>query len=45
MVQAVRQSMLADLPQILDSTLTARALFANDSEHHHAPLLPRLKPS
>ena len=40
-VQAVRQSILADLPQILDSALTARALFANDSEHHHAPLLGR----
>jgi hypothetical protein len=40
-VQAVRQSVLADLPQILDSALSARALFANDSEHHHAPLLGR----
>ena len=40
-VQAVRQSVLADLPQILESPLSARALFANDSEHHHAPLLGR----
>ena len=40
-VQAVRQSVLADLPQILDGALSARALFANDSEHHHAPLLGR----
>ena len=40
-VQAVKQSVLADLPQILDSPLSVRALFANDSEHHHAPLLGR----
>ena len=40
-VQAVRQSVLADLPQILDSPLSVRALFANDSETHHAPLLGR----
>ena len=40
-VQAVRKSVLADLPQILDGALSARALFANDSEHHHAPLLGR----
>ena len=40
-VQAIRQSVLADLPQLLDSQLPARALFANDSEHHHAPLLGR----
>lgn len=40
-VQAVRQSVLADLPQILDGALSARALFANDSETHHAPLLGR----
>ena len=40
-VQAARQSVLADLPQIAESTLSARALFANDSEHHHAPLLGR----
>ncbi|WP_426145906.1 hypothetical protein [Polaromonas sp. DSR2-3-2] len=40
-VQAVRQSVLADLPQILDGALSARPLFANDSEHHHAPLLGR----
>ena len=40
-VQAVRQSVLADMPQILDSPLSVRALFANDSEHHHAPLLGR----
>ena len=40
-VQAVLQSVQADLPQILDSALTARALFANDSDEHHAPLLGR----
>ncbi|WP_029525698.1 hypothetical protein [Polaromonas glacialis] len=40
-VQAVRKSVLADLPQILDGALPCRALFANDSEHHHAPLLGR----
>ena len=40
-VQAVLQSVQADLPQILDSALTARALFANDSEDHHPPLLGR----
>ncbi len=40
-VQAVQQSVLADLPQILDSALPARALFANDSEDHHPPLLGR----
>ena len=40
-VQALRKSVLADLPQVLDSPVTVRALFANDSEHHHAPLLGR----
>ena len=40
-VQTVQQSLLADLPQILDSGLSARALFANDSEDHHPPLLGR----
>ncbi|ABM38548.1 conserved hypothetical protein [Polaromonas naphthalenivorans CJ2] len=40
-VQAVLQSVQADLPQILDSALTVRALFANDSEDHHPPLLGR----
>ena len=40
-VQAVLQSVQADLPQILDSPLSARALFANDSEDHHPPLLGR----
>ena len=40
-VQAVKQSVLADMPQILESPLTVRALFANDSERHHAPLLGR----
>ena len=40
-VQAVQQSVLADLPQILDSSLPARALFSNDSDDHHAPLLGR----
>ena len=40
-VQAVQQSLIADLPQILDSGLSARALFANDTEDHHPPLLGR----
>ena len=40
-VQTVQQSVVADLPQILDSGLSARALFANDSEDHHPPLLGR----
>lgn len=40
-VQTAQQSLLADLPQILDSGLSARALFANDSEDHHPPLLGR----
>ena len=40
-VQTVQQSVVADLPQILDSSLSARALFANDSEDHHPPLLGR----
>ncbi|MEO5659977.1 MAG: hypothetical protein ABIQ90_09290 [Polaromonas sp.] len=40
-VQAVQQSVYADLPQILDASLPARALFANDSEDHHPPLLGR----
>jgi hypothetical protein len=40
-VQAVQQSVVADLPRILDSSLSARALFAHDSEDHHPPLLGR----
>ena len=40
-VLAIRQSVLADMSQILESPLSVRALFANDSEHHHAPLLGR----
>ncbi|CAN5332039.1 hypothetical protein BH10PSE16_BH10PSE16_34120 [soil metagenome] len=40
-VQVVLQSVQTDLPQILESPLTARALFANDSEDHHPPLLGR----
>lgn len=40
-VQALEQSVLADMPQILESPLPVRALFANDSERHHAPLLGR----
>ena len=40
-VQAVQQSVVADLPQILDPCLSARALFAHDSEDHHPPLLGR----
>jgi hypothetical protein len=40
-VQDVLQSVLDDVPQILDSALPARALFANDSDEHHAPLLGR----
>lgn len=40
-VQAVQQSVVADLPQILDSPLPARALFSKDSDEHHPPLLGR----
>lgn len=40
-VQALQQSVLADLPRILDSALPVRALFAKDSDHHHPPLLGR----
>jgi hypothetical protein len=40
-VQAVQQSVVADLPQILVSSLTARALFSKDSDDHHPPLLGR----
>ncbi|MDP2254524.1 MAG: hypothetical protein Q8K05_00460 [Polaromonas sp.] len=40
-VQALQQSVVADLPRILDSSLPARRLFAKDSDHHHPPLLGR----
>jgi hypothetical protein len=40
-VQALQQSVLADLSQILDTSLPARALFAHDSADHHPPLLGR----
>ncbi|MDB5743423.1 MAG: hypothetical protein JWR68_1738 [Polaromonas sp.] len=40
-VQAVQQSVVADLPQILEGSLPARAIFAHDSEDHHPPLLGR----
>lgn len=40
-VQAVQQSVMADLPQILDTSLPARAIFANDGQGHHPPLLGR----
>ena len=38
-VEVLRQSVQRDLPRILDASLPARALFASDSEDHHAPLL------
>lgn len=40
-VQALQQSVVADLPRILDASLPARRLFAKDSDHHHPPLLGR----
>lgn len=40
-VSAVWQSVLADLPRMLGGSQSARALFANDSEAHHPPLLGR----
>ena len=41
MVEAVRLSVVSDLPRILDASQPARALFAHDSEAHHPPLLGR----
>ena len=40
-VAAVRQSVIADLPQILDKALPARALFAKDSAEQTPPLFGR----
>lgn len=40
-VQVLQQSVLADLPRILDASLLVRRLFAKDSDHHHPPLLGR----
>lgn len=40
-VQGLQQSVLADLPRILDAALPARRVFAKDSDHHHPPLLGR----
>lgn len=40
-VQAMAESVQADLPRMLDSGLPVRALFVADSEHHHPPLLGR----
>lgn len=40
-VEAVRQSVVADLPRILDSSLPPRALFAKDSDHQTPPLFGR----
>lgn len=40
-VQSVMRSVQSELPQILDSALPPRALFANDHGDHHAPLLGR----
>ena len=40
-VQDLVQSVVADLPRILDASLPVRALFAKDSDHHHPPLLGR----
>ncbi|MDB5868770.1 MAG: hypothetical protein JWP96_1102 [Polaromonas sp.] len=40
-VQALRQSVVNDLPRILDASQSARALFAHDIGDHHPPLLGR----
>ena len=40
-VEAVRQSVIADLPKFLDSSLPARALFAKDSDDQTPPLFGR----
>lgn len=40
-VEAVRQSVVADLPRILDSSQPPRALFAKDSDHQTPPLFGR----
>ena len=40
-VQAVRQSLVADLPLILDNSLSARALFSMAGDDHNPPLLGR----
>lgn len=40
-VQPLQQSVLADLPRILDASMPARRVFAKDSDHHHPPLLGR----
>ncbi|MDB5884569.1 MAG: hypothetical protein JWR74_740 [Polaromonas sp.] len=40
-VEDMRQSVLADLPQLLESALSPRALFAADTEDQHPPLLGR----
>ena len=40
-VQELQQSVLADLPRILDASLPVRRVFAKDSDHHHPPLLGR----
>ena len=40
-VQAVQGSLAADVLLMVNSPLSVRALFANDSEDHHPPLLGR----
>ena len=40
-VQAVRQSVMADLPLIVNSTLAARALFVKNSDHRTPPFWGR----
>lgn len=40
-VQAVQQSLVADLPLILDSSLPARGLFSMAGDDHNPPLLGR----
>jgi hypothetical protein len=40
-VQELQQSVLADLPRILDESQPVRRVFAKDSDHHHPPLLCR----
>lgn len=40
-VSSLATTVAADLPRMLDSAVPVRALFANDSHEHHAPLLGR----
>ena len=40
-VETMADSVQSDLPLIIEGTLSVRALFAADNEHHHPPLLGR----